>query len=212
MVSGNPARSRLLGFGGVLAVLVVGSLSACSSPVSQKQAFAHHCTPSSAHVAWGSPIDGKKVPIEAHLISFEDGVEISTPIPTDSDTDALFSYVGDRSITDISSSAEVDWQANLLSRLRKKTGTVPSDFGNGAPVDPSDITPATTIGKFVVVTEEKVMTVSFAISCAGEQTLAGSVASVADTGSYSTLTQCGAIPDGTPQEIVSLMGSACTKE
>jgi hypothetical protein len=211
-LSAKLAGSRALAFGGVLAVFVVGSLSACSSPVSPKQSAAHNCTPTSAHVSWGSPVQGKKVPAEAHLINFEDGVLVSTPIPTNSDTDAHFSYAGDHSISDISSSAQIDWQANLLSRLRKKTGTVPSDFGGGNPVDPSDITPATTVGKFVVVTEEKVLTVPFTISCSGEKALPGSVAAVADIGTYSTLTQCGAIPDGTPQEIVALMGPACAKE
>jgi hypothetical protein len=212
MASGGPARTRLLAFGGLLAVLIFGSLSACSSPVSQKHASADNCTPSSAKVTWGVPVQGKKVPVEAHLISFEDGVQVSTPISTNSDTDAHFSYAGDRSITDISSTPEVDWQASLLSRLRKKTGIVPSDFGSGAPVDSGDITPSTTIGKFVVVTEEKSLSVPFTISCAGEKALSGSVAAVANIGAYSTLTECGAIPDGTPQEIVSLMGPACTKE
>ena len=180
--------------------------------MSPKQSAEHNCTPSSARVRWGSAVEGKKVPVEAHLITFEDDVLVSTPIPTESDTNAYFSYAGDSSITDISSTSQTKWQASLLSAVRKKSGTVPSDFGNGAPVDPSDMTPAATLGKFVVVTEEKLLTLPFTISCAREPAIEGSVTAVADTGMYSTLTPCGAIPDGTPQEIVSLMGPACTKE
>ncbi len=204
-------RTGGLVFGAVLVVLVSGSLAACTSTVPPKQTSAHNCTPNSAHISWGSPVSGKREPVEAHLISFEDGVLISTPITTEADTHATFSYSGERSISDVSSTGETKWQESLLSRLRK-TDAVPTDFGNGAPVEPGDFTPSTPSGKYVVVTEENLTTVPFTISCAGEKSLAGEVAAVADTGSYGTIEQCGTSTESIAPEIVSIMGPACTQE
>jgi hypothetical protein len=195
----------------VLLVLVSGSLTACSSTVGAKQSSAKKCTPTSAHVSFGGPIQGKKQPIEAHLISFQDGVMLSTPIRTSADTAATFSYSDGRSLSGISSTSEADWRLSLLGRVRK-TQTVPTGFGDGKPVEPSDITPDASSGKYVVVTEEELTTVPFTIACSGERTLKGNIAAVADTGSYTTLTQCGTTPSGLSPEIVALMGPACTQE
>jgi hypothetical protein len=196
-----------------LAAAVVASvtlLPACTSTV-QDAAPKRGCLPARAHISFGKPVQGAKAPIEAHLISFDGGVQLSTPIQTTTDTSAFFSYAGETSFADISSVSDSDWQSVLLSRLRR-TKSVPSGFGNGTAVDPSDVAPDTQSGKYVVVTEEALTTVPFSVSCTGDGKLSGTIAAYADTGSYTTLTECGAIPAGTPDEIVALMGPACTQE
>jgi hypothetical protein len=205
------ARTTAHIVGTALVLLVSGSLTARTSTISPQQSAAKKCAPTSAQISFGSAIQGKKEPVEAHLISFEDGVLVSTPMQTSVDTAATFGYPGERSISDISSTSEGAWQSSLLMRVRK-TGKVPTGFGDGTPVEPSDITPDASSGKYVVVTEEELTTVPFTIACSGEKTLAGDVAAFADTGSYSTLTQCGTTPEGLSPEIVALMGPACTQE
>jgi hypothetical protein len=194
----------------VLLVLASGSLTACSSGISTKQSAAKKCTPASAHIVLGSPVEGKELPVEAHLISFQDGVTLSTPIRLVTDTRATFSYSNHRSITGISTTSETDWQTSLLLRVRKTRG-LPTDFGDGKPVDPSDVTPHSSSGKYVVVTEEELTTVPFTIVCSGEKTLKGHMAALADTGTFTTVTQCGTT-SGISPEIYALMGPACTQE
>ncbi|HEX4403139.1 MAG TPA: hypothetical protein VHZ98_17640 [Galbitalea sp.] len=193
----------------VLLVLVSGSLTSCSSNVGAKQSAAKECTPASAQVNFGSPTQGKKQAIEAHLISFQDGVMISTPIQVSADTEPTFSYSAHRSLSEISSTSETNWQSSLLSRVRK-TRTVPTGFGDGKPVEPSDVTPDASSGKYVVVTEEGLTTVPFAIGCSGEKTLKGNMAALAGAGADTTLTACGTT-SGIPPEILALMGPACTQ-
>ena len=168
------------------------------------------CTPASAHITLGSPIEGKKQPVEAHLISFQNGVTLSTPIALLTDTLATFSYSDHRSLAGISSTSETKWQSALLSRVRNTRG-LPTDFGDGQPVEPSDVAPDASSGKYVEVTEEELTTVPFTIECSGEKTLTGNAAALADTGTFTTVTQCGTT-SGISPEIIALMGPPCTQE
>jgi hypothetical protein len=149
-------------------------------------------------------------PVEAHLISFENGVRLSTPIHVPTDANADFSYSDIDALSRISSTSQSVWQASLLRKVRA-TKSVPSGFGDGTPASPSDITPKASSGKYVVVTEEALTTVRFRITCSGEKPLSGTVSAFADTGTFSTITRCGSIPANTPEAIVSLMGPACTQ-
>ena len=201
---------RSVAIGLALGALVAGSLAGCTSTVSPKQAARQGCTPNSARVHWDAPVQGMREPVEAHLISFENGVTLSTPIPVSADSNADFSYPDVDALSRISSASETSWQASLLKKVRA-TKTVPSSFGDGTPATPSDITPKATSGKYVVVTEEALTIVRFTITCSGEKPLSGSVSAFYDSGTFSTITRCGSIPSGTPQAIVSLMGPACTR-
>jgi len=205
-------RRSLLGtvvIAAAIAAVAAGSLSACTSPAPPRLTAAQKCTPKTAKVSWGDPVQGDKVPIEAHLLAYDGGVAVSTPVPVAADTNASVTFTSGR-LGDISKVSVDSWLASLRAGV-VAAGQVPSGFGDGKPVQPSDLKPSRAGGKYFVVTEEKLTTVPFTISCAGEKKLTGRIAAVADTGSYSTISRCGTASTLVPGEIAALMGPACTK-
>jgi hypothetical protein len=192
-----------------MGAVLLASLVACT-PAAPKLTAAQKCTPTNAKISWGTPVDGAKQPVEAHLLSFQGGVAISTPVQTSVSTSATLSFAHAGRTSDFSKISIDPWYRALVASVRA-TKAVPSGFGDGKPVEPSDIQPSRAAGKYFVVTEEKLTTVPFTIACAGEKPVTGSLAAYADTGSYGTITQCGTMPKGLSPVIIGLMGPACTR-